>query len=316
MRNFLSVNDVDDLPSLISRARKIKENPRAGLQSGSGKFLGLIFFNPSLRTRLSTQRAARNLGLEVMVMNFSEEGWKLETADGVVMDGDRSEHIREAAAVIGKYCEIIAIRTFPGLKNKEEDYNENVLRNFMEHSGRPVISMESATRHPLQAFADMITIEEIRTTTKPRVVLTWAPHPKALPQSVPNSFAEWSLKMDYNLIITHPKGYELENSITRGAEIQYNQEKALEGADFIYVKNWSSFSDYGKILSKDPQWTMNLNKLRNTNHARVMHCLPVRRNMVIADDVLDSSHSIVIQEAENRIYSAQAVLEQVISDNF
>jgi len=318
MKNFLSINDVSDLHELLLKAKKIKENPLGNFQLGKGKYLGLIFLNPSLRTRLSTQRAAYNLGMQVMVINLMEEGWRIETADGTVMDGDHVEHIKEAAAVIGRYCEIIGIRTFPGLKNRKEDYSESILEKFMKYSNRPVVSLESATRHPLQSFADIMTIEEYKKdkNKKPRVVLTWAPHPKVLPQSVPNSFVEWTLKMNYELIITHPLGYELEESLTENAIIEYNQDKALEGADFVYVKNWSSYSDYGKILSKDRSWTLTLDKIRNTNNARVMHCLPVRRNMVIADDVLESDHSIVIQEAENRIYTAQAVLSQIITDNF
>jgi N-succinyl-L-ornithine transcarbamylase len=318
MKNFLSVNDVSDLRELLLKAKKIKENPLGNPQAGKGKYLGLIFLNPSLRTRLSTQRAAYNLGLQVMVINLMEEGWKIETSDGVIMDGDHVEHIKEAAAVIGRYCEIIGIRTFPGLKNRDEDYSESILTKFINYSKRPVISLESATRHPLQSFADIMTIEEYKLdkVKKPRVVLTWAPHPKVLPQSVPNSFVEWTLKMEYDLVITHPLGYELEESLTENAIIEYNQDKALEGADFVYVKNWSSYSDYGKILSKDRGWTITLDKIRNTNNARVMHCLPVRRNIVIAEDVLESEHSIVIPEAENRIYTAQAVLSQVLTDNF
>jgi N-succinyl-L-ornithine transcarbamylase len=318
MRNFLSVDDVNDLPGLIAQAVHYKKDPWLDHQLGIGKFLGLLFLNPSLRTRLSTQRAAVNLGMEVMIMNIMDEGWKLETADGTVMDGEKVEHIKEAAAVIGRYCEVIGIRTFPALKDRTEDYRELMMNTFIRYSGRPVISLESATRHPLQAFADVLTIEEFRKNknTPPRVVLTWAPHPKVLPQSVPNSFAEWTMKMGYELIITHPLGYELEDSLVSGAIVEYNQDRALEGADFVYVKNWSSYADYGKILSRDLHWTMNLDKIRNTNNARVMHCLPVRRNMVISDDVLDSDHSIVIQEAENRIYSAQAVLGRILKDNF
>jgi N-succinyl-L-ornithine transcarbamylase len=318
MKNFLSINDVDDIHGLLLKAKTIKENPLENARVGSGKYLGLIFLNPSLRTRLSTQRAACNLGMQVMVMNLMDEGWKIETADGIIMDGDHVEHIKEAAAVIGRYCEIIGIRTFPGLKNRDEDYGEFVLGKFIQYSKRPVISLESATRHPLQSFADILTIEENKKdkNKRPRIVMTWAPHPKVLPQSVPNSFVEWAIKMNYELIITHPLGYELEESLTEDAIIEYNQDKALEGADFVYVKNWSSYSDYGKILSKDRNWTITLDKIRNTNNAKVMHCLPVRRNMVIADDVLESDHSIVIAEAENRIYTAQAVLSQIITDNF
>ena len=318
MKNFLSVRDVDNLPELLKSAGSIKKDPFGEHDLGHGKYLGLIFLNPSLRTRLSTQRAAHNLGMEVMVMNLTQEGWKMETSDGTVMDGESVEHIKEAAAVLGRYCEVIGIRTFPGLKNRDEDYNEIILHSLSKYSGQSVISLESATRHPLQSFADVMTIEEFRggKTQKPKVVMTWAPHPKALPQSVPNSFSEWVQEMKYDFVITHPEGYDLDPSFTKNAAIEYNQDKALEGADFVYVKNWSSYRDYGQITSKDTSWTLTLDKLKNTNNARVLHCLPVRRNMVIADDVLDSHHSVVIQEAENRTYAAQAVLKKIIADNF
>ena len=317
MKNFLSVEDVNDLPGLLKSAEEIKKNPLKEKGLGSGKCLGLIFLNPSLRTRLSTQRAAYNLGMQTMVMNLMEEGWKMETHDGAVMDGENVEHIREAAAVIGRYCEIIGIRTFPQLKDRNEDYQEMILRQMIKFSGRPVISLESATRHPLQSFADMMTIEEYisRNKRRPRVVMSWAPHPKALPQSVPNSFAEWSLKMNYELVITHPEGYELDPGFVKNATIEHDQDKALEGADIVYMKNWSSYHEYGKILCRDRNWTLTLKKLEKTNQAKVMHCLPVRRNVVIADDVLDSEHSIVIQEAENRVYTAQAVIRQLLKDN-
>ncbi len=318
MKNFLSVNDVSDLHRLLNSAEIIKQDPFGENQIGKGKYLGLIFLNPSLRTRLSTQRAAHNLGMEVMIMNMAEEGWKIENSDGVVMEGDSAEHIKEAAAVLGKYCEIIGIRTFPHLKDRDEDYNETTLNKLVQYSGRPVISLESSIRHPLQSFADIMTIEELKTgqNKKPRVVMSWAPHPRALPQSVPNSFSEWVNKMEYDFIVTHPVGYELDESFVDNSIVEYNQEKAFEGADFIYMKNWSSYRNYGQIASKDKNWTLTLTKLKNTNNAKVMHCLPVRRNMIIADDVLDSSHSIVIREAENRIYTAQAVLKQILMDNF
>ncbi len=318
MKNFLSVNDVTELDQLLKSAVSIKRNPFADNQLGKGKYIGLIFLNPSLRTRLSTHRAAHNLGLEVMVMNLMSEGWKIETSEGVIMDGESVEHIKEASAVLGRYCEIIGIRTFPGLKNREEDYKEVILEKMMKYSNRPVISLESSTRHPLQSFADIMTIEELKPggKKKPKVVMSWAPHPRALPQSVPNSFSEWAVKMDFEFVVTHPKGYELDEGFVSPSSIEYDQAKAFEGADFIYMKNWSSYRDYGKITSSDRNWTLTLQKLKNTNHARVMHCLPVRRNMVIADEVLDSKHSIVIQEAENRIYATQAVLKQILIDNF
>ncbi|MFC2124515.1 acetylornithine carbamoyltransferase, partial [Bacteroidota bacterium] len=282
---------------------------------GKGKTLGLIFMNPSLRTRLSTQKAGINLGMSVMVMNFSGEGWALETEDGTVMDGDRAEHIREAAAVVGQYCDVIGIRSFPGLKDRDLDYSENILNKFVELSGRPVVSLESATRHPLQSLADMATIEAFRQIGRPKVVMSWAPHPKALPQSVPNSFTEWALKMDYDFMITHPEGYELDPEFAGNARIEYDQDKAFEGADFIYVKNWSSYSNYGQVLTRDLSWTVNQEKLKDTNNAKVLHCLPVRRNMVIADDVLDSGSSVVIEEASYREFAAQAVLKEILENN-
>jgi N-succinyl-L-ornithine transcarbamylase len=269
--------------------------------------------NPSLRTRLSTQKAGINLGMDVMVMNFGGEGWALETRKGVVMDGQNAEHIIEAAAVIGEYCDIIGIRSFPGLVDRVADYSEELLNNLINYSGVPILSLESATRHPLQSLADMITIEEFKKVRKPKVVMTWAPHPRALPQSVPNSFVEWASRMDYELIITHPEGYELSPSFSKDILIEYDQDKALEEAEFVYVKNWSAYTDYGKVLSTDPSWMINLKKIEKTNNAKVMHCLPVRRNMVIADNVLDSDHSIIIQEAGNRVYAAQAVIQEILS---
>lgn len=312
MKHFTSVKDVDNVKELVNSAILIKKGRFTNDQAGKHRVLGLIFMNPSLRTRLSTQRAAMNLGLEVMSINFTGEGWALETQEGVVMDGDKAEHIKEAAAVIGQYCDIIGLRSFPGLLDRDLDYREEFLEFFLKYSGKPVVSLESATRHPLQSLADLITIEEYKQKKKPKVVLSWAPHPKALPQSVPNSFLEWAGKMDYDLSITHPEGYELNEEFTQGIPVEYDQRKAFENADFIYVKNWSSYREYGKILSTDKGWMVNLNKIQNAPQVRILHCLPVRRNVVIADDLLDSDHSLVIQEAENRIYSAQVVLKEIL----
>ncbi len=312
MRNFTSVNDVKDLNALVQSARSCKIFDPLQTKKGKGKTLGLIFMNPSLRTRLSTQKAGINLGMDVMVMNFSGEGWALETKEGVVMDGDKAEHIIEAAGVLGEYCDIIGLRSFPGLKDREADYSEVILNSLIKYSGVPVISLESATRHPLQSLADMVTIEEFKKVNKPKVVMSWAPHPRALPQSVPNSFMEWASKMDYELIVTHPEGYELSESFMNGVQIEYDQNKALEGADFVYVKNWSSFEEYGKVLTSDQDWMISARKLRNSRDAKVMHCLPVRRNVVIADDILDGPQSIVVEEAGNRVCAAQAVIQEIL----
>ncbi len=312
MKQFVSVRDVENINELVKSAIDLKKNEFAFRDLGKDEVLGLIFMNPSLRTRLSTQRAAINLGMNVIVMNFTGEAWALETEEGVIMDGDKSEHIKEASAVIGQYCDIIGLRSFPGLIDREMDYHEKILTDFIHYTGKPVINLESATLHPLQSLADIITIEENKSSNRPKVVLSWAPHPKALPQSVPNSFLEWAAKMNYELCITHPEGYELNDEFTAGIPIIYDQQKAFEAADFIYVKNWSSYNDYGKVLSTDPDWMVNLDKLIHTNNARIMHCLPVRRNVVVADDVLDSDHSIVIQEAANRVYAAQSVLKEIL----
>jgi N-succinyl-L-ornithine transcarbamylase len=313
MKKFTSVNDVEDVNHLIQLAKQLKDHPAVDPKPGAGKTLGLIFMNPSLRTRLSTQKAGINLGMDVMVMNFSGEGWALETAEGVVMDGNKAEHIKEAAAVIGEYCDIIGLRSFPGLKDRGLDYSEEILNSLIQFSGTPVISLESATRHPLQSLADMLTIEELKDVKKPKVVMTWAPHPRALPQSVPNSFVEWARKMDYELVVTHPEGYELSETFMKGVSVEYDQDKALEDADFVYVKNWSSYRDYGNVLTLDPEWMITMSKLGKTRNAKVMHCLPVRRNVVIADDVLDSNQSIIIEEAANRVFSAQAVLKEILN---
>ena len=318
MKKFTSVNDVDNVHRLVLEALKEKKHPFANKELGKNKTLGLIFLNPSLRTRLSTQRAAQNLGMDVIVMNLDKEGWCIETKEGVVMDGPAAEHIKEAAAVIGQYCDIIGLRSFPKLQNREEDYAEDVLNKFVKYAGVPVVSLESATLHPLQSLADLITITEIWNSktyapiSRPKVVLTWAPHPKNLPQAVPNSFAEWITKTDYDFVITHPEGYELPEQFTNGAKIVYDQDEAFKGADFIYAKNWSSYREYGKILSQDKSWTITNKKMALTNNGKFMHCLPVRRNVVVADEVLDGPNSLVLQQAKNRIYAAQAVLKNIL----
>lgn len=317
MKQFTSVKDVQDVKGLVKEALSIKQDPQANRELGKHKMLGAVFLNPSLRTRLSTQKAAMNLGMDVMVMNIDKEGWALETRDGVVMNGSTVEHIREAARVFGEYCDILAIRAFPGLKDREEDYNEEIFNKFIEFSGVPVVSLESATLHPLQAFADLITIEEHKRRAKPKVVLTWAPHVKPLPQSVPNAFAEWMCQAQkegmIDFVITHPEGYELCEDFTPGASITHDQNEALKGADFIYPKNWSSYIDYGKILHDGEGWMLNADRLKITNAARVMHCLPVRRDLELASDILDSKeHSLVIEEAGNRVWAAQTVLKNIL----
>jgi N-succinyl-L-ornithine transcarbamylase len=314
MRNFTSVHDIEDLNVALEKARWVKENPYANQDLGKNKTLLLIFFNSSLRTRLSTQKAGYNLGMNVIVLDINQGAWKLETERGVIMDGDKPEHILEAIPVMGAYCDIIGVRSFAQFENKKDDYNEVILNQFIKYSGKPVFSMEAATRHPLQSFADLITIEEFKKTERPKVVLTWAPHPKALPQAVPNSFAEWMNATDYEFVITHPKGYELEESFVGNAKVEYNVEKAYRGADFIYAKNWSPYLDpnYGKVISKDRDWTVDSKKMALTNNAYFMHCLPVRRNMIVTDAVIESSQSIVIQEASNRVVSAQTVLKEIL----
>jgi N-succinyl-L-ornithine transcarbamylase len=312
MMNFLSIRDVDDLEELLQEARHCKQHPFADVHLGKNKTLGLIFLNPSLRTRLSTQRAAYNLGMHVMVMNMGSEGWALEMEDGTVMEGDKSEHIREAAAVIGQYCDIIGLRSFPGLKDRTADYGEQVLGALVKYAKCPVINLESATLHPLQSLADVLTIEQYKRKARPKVVLTWAPHPKALPQSVPNSFAQWMNRMNYDFIIANPEGYDLAPEFTGKARILHDPEEAYRQADFIYAKNWSSYSSYGQILSRDPRWTVDAGKMRLTNNAYFMHCLPVRRNVVVTDEVIDSPNSIVIEEANNRTFAAQSVIKKLL----
>ncbi len=314
MKQFLSAADVEQAEVLLNLAREIKTDPRARRWIGRGKTLGLIFMNPSLRTRMSTQLAARNLGMEVIVLNVNEDGWKLEFEDGAVMNAGAAEHVREAAAVMGAYCDIIGLRAFAGLKDRSQDYAEQMLNAFRQYCGRPLISLESAVRHPLQSLADMLTIAEHAAVARPKVVMTWAPHPRALPQAVPNSFAEWARLFKHDLVITHPKGFELAPEFTEGARIEHNQDVALEGADFVYVKNWSSWSDYGAVGGGLDSWQVTADKLRNSNKAKVMHCLPVRRNVVIGDDVLDGPQSIVIEQAGNRVFAAQAVLQSILGE--
>ena len=309
MKNYLSIKDIDSLPDWVAEAKDLKKNPRQFHTLGKDKTIGLLFFNNSLRTRLSTKKAAMNLGMEVMAMNFGKEGWALEYEDGTVMNQGTSEHIREAAQVVSQYCDIIAIRAFASLKDKEKDEAELVLNGFEKHARVPIVNMESSVGHPLQALADAITLDENNSKSKPKVVLSWAPHPKALPHAVANSFVEMMQLQDVDFVITHPEGYELNPEITKGVEIEYRQNKALENSDFVYVKNWCSYSDYGKILNQDSNWMMNKEKLGN---AKFMHCLPVRRNVVVEDAVLDSDQSLVIEQANNRTYAAQLVLKKIL----
>ena len=312
MNHFTSINDVSNLKSLLKEAFSLKADPFQYETLGKHRTMGLLFFNSSLRTRLSTQKAAENLGMKTMVLNINEDGWKIETEFGVVMNGDKAEHIKEAAAVIGRYCDIIGIRSFPTLKDRQADYAETTINSFIQYAGVPIVSMESATRHPLQSFADIITIEQYKNTERPKVLLAWAPHCRALPQSVPNSFAEWAVAADYEVVITHPEGYELDDVFTKGATIEYDREKAYKEADFVYAKNWSSYKDYGKIICEDRAWTCNAKNMSLTNNAKFMHCLPVRRNLVVSDEVIDSPNSIVIEEAANRVVSAQTVISEIL----
>ena len=303
MKQFLHVSDIGDLKAALAEARQVKAAPFANQELGKNKTAIFIFFNSSLRTRLSSQKGA--------------DSWKLETEMGVIMDGDKPEHLREAIPVIGSYCDIIGVRSFARFENREFDYGETILKQFIEYSGKPVISLESATVHPCQAFADLITIDEYwqkkaSSKKRPKVVLSWAPHPNALPQAVPNSFAEWMNAADVDFVITQPEGYELAPEFVGNARVEYDQMKAFEGADFIYAKNWSSYKEYGKILSKDRSWTVSARQMAVTDNAYFMHCLPVRRNMIVADEVIDSPQSIVIPEAANRVVSAQVVLKRML----
>lgn len=311
MKHFTQVSDVDDIHALVERARAFKKAPHKATKLGKERTLILLFFNPSLRTRLSTETAALKLGLSVVTMNAGQ-GWKLEFADEVVMDSDRAEHIREAAAVISQYGDIIGIRTFPSLTDREQDYQDQVLNSFIKYASVPVISLESAIRHPLQSLTDVMTIEEYKRTERPRIVLSWAPHPKALPQGVANSFVEWMRAVDADLVITHPEGYELAPEFAGDTPVEYDQQKAFAGADFIYTKNWSSYQYYGESIIQEHQWMITPEKMALTNEAYFMHCLPVRRNVVVADAVIDSPQSLVIPQAGNRQWAAQAVLATIL----
>jgi N-succinyl-L-ornithine transcarbamylase len=314
MKKFTCVEDIGDLQAAVAEALEIKRDRFAYSELGRNRTLLMIFFNSSLRTRLSTQKAAMNLGMNVMVLDVNQGAWKLETERGVVMDGDKAEHLLEAIPVMASYCDLIGVRSFAQLKDKAEDYEERVIEQFIRYSGRPVFSMEAATRHPLQSFADLITIEEHKTKERPKIVMTWAPHPKALPQAVPNSFAEWINATDYEFVITHPEGYELDPQFVGRAKVEYDQRKAFEGADFIYAKNWSAYADpnYGKVISTDRDWTVDAEKMALTNNAYFMHCLPVRRNMIVTDEVIESERSLVIPEAANREISAEVVIKRLL----
>lgn len=316
MKVFQHVSDIGDLRAAVAEALEVKRNRFAYKSLGENKTLLMVFFNSSLRTRLSTQKAAMNLGMNVIVLDVNQGAWKLETERGVVMDGDKSEHLLEAIPVMGSYCDVIGVRSFAQFQNKRDDYEERIFNQFVQYSGRPVFAMETATVHPLQAFADLITIEEFKEVKRPKVVLTWAPHPKALPQAVPNSFAEWMCATDYDFVIAHPEGYELDEQFTQGATITHNQDEALRDADFVYAKNWSCYRDpnYGKILSKDMNWTITAEKMALTRNGRFMHCLPVRRNMIVSDEVIESERSIVIPEAANREISCQVVLKRILEN--
>jgi N-succinyl-L-ornithine transcarbamylase len=314
MKKFTGVHDLPDLKEALKLAFEIKKDRYKFEQLGHHKTLLMVFFNSSLRTRLSTQKAGINLGMNVIVLDINQGAWKLETERGVIMDGDKSEHILEAIPVMGNYCDIIGVRSFARFEDRDFDYNETILNQFIQYSGRPVFSMEAATCHPLQAFADLITIEEYKEKPRPKVVMSWAPHPRALPQAVPNSFAEWMNAMDYDFVITQPHGYELDPKFTGNARIEYDQMKAFEGADFVYAKNWAAYSgdNYGKILSKDRDWTVGERQMAVTNDAHFMHCLPVRRNMIVTDDVIEGKRSLVIPEAANREISATVVLKMML----
>ncbi|WP_420320497.1 acetylornithine carbamoyltransferase [Flagellimonas sp.] len=309
MRNYLSIKDIDNLSEWVEEVKMLKIAPKKFKALGEGKTICLLFFNNSLRTRLSTQKAAINLGMEVMVMNFGSEGWALEYGDGTIMNQGKSEHVKEAAQVVSQFCDIMAIRAFAKLEDKEKDEAEEVLNGFAKYASIPIVNMESSTAHPLQALADAITLAENNSKIRPKVVLSWAPHPKALPHAVANSFVKMMQLQDADFVITHPEGYELNPEITKGCTIEHNQEKALENADFVYVKNWSSYADYGKVLNQDSNWMMTQEKL---GKAKFMHCLPVRRNVVVEDAVLDSDQSLVIEQANNRTFSAQIVLKKIL----
>ena len=314
MKNFIKLDDLNDFNKTLSLAFEMKKNINSYSNIGKNKTLGMIFFNPSLRTRLSTQKAANMLGINIMIMNFNNEAWALEFEDGTKMSGIRSEHVKEAAGVISQYCDMLAIRAFATLENKKNDEEEIVLNNFVKHSTIPVINMESATAHPLQALADAMTITEYNNKQKPKIVLSWAPHPKALPHAVANSFIKMIKNINAEFIITNPEGYDLNPKITKGVKIYANQEEAFKEADFIYAKNWCSYENYGKVLRTSDEWIINDKKMNYTNNAKFMHCLPIRRNIVASDQVLDNKNSLVLKQSENRVYACQAVLKQLIDD--
>ncbi len=314
MKQFTCVGDIGPLKNAVQEALTIKKDKFQFQELGRNKTLLMLFFNSSLRTRLSTQKAAMNLGMNVIVLDVNNGAWKLETERGVIMDGDKPEHLLEAIPVMASYCDIIGVRSFARFEDRDYDYKEVILNQFIQYAGVPVFSMEASTRHPLQSFADLITIEEYKKVERPKVVLTWAPHPKALPQAVPNSFAEWMITADYEFVITHPEGYELDSSFTEGASIEYNQSKAFEGADFVYAKNWAVAAPdhYGEVLCKDRNWTVSERQMTLTNNAYFMHCLPVRRNMIVTDEVIESKQSLVIPQAANREISATVVLKRLL----
>ena len=317
MKTFFNVEDLGNIKDALAEAKEIKNNRFGYQELGKNKTLLMIFFNNSLRTRLSTQKAAMNLGMNVIVLDVNAGAWKLETERGVIMDGDKSEHLLEAIPVMGSYCDIIGIRSFAGLSDRDFDYAETIVNQFVKYSGRPVFAMETATVHPLQAFADLVTIEEYKQTARLKVVLSWAPHCKSLPQAVPNSFAQWMNAADVDFVITHPEGYELDPKFAGNAKIEYNQKKAFENADFIYAKNWScpgvsNIADYGKIINKDPSWTVDTEHMSWTNNGYFMHCLPVRRGLIVTDDVIESDHSLVIPEAANREISAEVIMKRML----
>ena len=323
MKKFISVHDVTDINALAAKALAYKANPFADRNLGTDKRVGLLFLNPSLRTRLSTQIAAKNLGMEAIVFNVDKEGWALEFEEGAIMSGNTVEHVKDAAPILGQYFDILCMRTFPSLKNKEEDYSEMLINQFIKYAGVPVVSLESGTLHPLQSLTDIVTIKENMNNSplgaggKPKIVLTWAPHIKPLPQCVANSFAQWiNAWGEADFVITHPHEYELAEEFTKGATITHDQDAALKDADFVYVKNWSTYTDYGKIYENDPAWMLTEEKLATTRNAKVMHCLPVRRNVELSDEVLDSQHSLVSTQAGNRVWAAQAVLSEILQTNF
>jgi N-succinyl-L-ornithine transcarbamylase len=321
MKQFISVNDVPDINALIAKAVACKKDPLKYQDLGAGKRIGLLFLNPSLRTRLSTQVAARNLGMEAIVFNVDKEGWALEFEEGAIMSGNTVEHVKDAAPVLGQYFDILCIRTFPSLKNREDDYSEMFIHQFIKYAGVPVVSLESATLHPLQSLTDLLTItEELqfkKMTRRPKIVLTWAPHIKPLPQCVANSFAQWMNAWgEADFVITHPQDYELSTEFTKGAVITHDQDAALADADFVYVKNWSTYTDYGKVYENDPAWMLTEEKLKNTHAAKVMHCLPVRRNVELSDEILDSPHSLVTKQAGNRVWAAQSVLQDILTHQY